>query len=56
MGRTTDKEILQLRVQYADEINSPEPSYEKLYELYDKIRKRGGMISASIRPDRYLPR
>lgn len=45
-----------LRGQYAEEINSPNPNYEKLCELYEEIRKRGGSISAAVQPSRYMPR
>lgn len=56
MQYKSSKEIRALRLEYAQEINKPNPSYEKLCETYEKIRKIGGMISASVRPDRYLPR
>ena len=55
MGRTTDREIIMMRVQYAEEINSGNPNYEKLCDLYERIRERGGAISREIKPERYKP-
>lgn len=56
MQYKASREIRLLRMEYVEELNKPEPSYEKLCETYEKIRKLGGMVSASVRPDRYLPR
>ena len=55
MGRTKDPEILKMRVEYADEINSGNPNYERLCELYGRIRARGGAIAQEIKPERYKP-
>ena len=55
MGRTTDREMILTRLEYANEINSGHPDYNRLCELYEKIRSRGGAIAREINPERYKP-
>lgn len=56
MQYNAKKEVRILRDQYAEEINSPKPNYEKLCQLYEEIHKNGGSISASVCPSRYMSR
>lgn len=55
MQYRASKELRALRLEYANEINSDSPSYEKLCDLYDKILKMGCRISAKYTPERYRP-
>ena len=48
-------ELRSLRLEYAKEINSDSPDYEKICELWEKIAKMGCRVSKQIAPDRYKP-
>ena len=55
MQYRASKELRALRLEYANEINSDRPSYEKLCDLYERIQKIGCRIATSISPERYKP-
>ncbi len=55
MQYKASKELRSLRLEYANEINSDNPNYEKLCILYDKMLSMNCRISAEYTPDRYKP-
>ena len=55
MQYRASKELRSLRLEYANEINSDSPSYEKLCDLYEKMLKMNCRVATSISPDRYKP-
>lgn len=55
MQYRASKELRALRLEYANEINSDSPSYEKLCDLYDRILKMGCRVASSISPERFKP-
>lgn len=55
MQYKASKELRMLRMEYANEINSASPSYEKLCDLYDKMLKMNCRVASSISPERYKP-
>ena len=55
MSYTPSKELRDLRMEYANEVNSESPNYEKLRGLYDRMLKMNCRVASSISPERYKP-